>query len=96
MDYDSQKPDMVFEFHHRSVAILQALGIIPRPKREAPPIVDVDDEDILPPPKRQKAAHGEDLMQSMQVRDDRHFIPAPSPNNNFDWNRRSWNNCGTE
>jgi len=70
MDYDSQKPDLVFEFHYRSIAMLQALGIIPPPKREAPPIIDVDDEDIPPPPKRQKAAHGEDLMQSMQVRSD--------------------------
>jgi len=68
MDYDSQKPDLVFEFHYRSIAMLQALGIIPPPKRAAPPIIDVEDEDILPPAKRQKAAHNEDLIQSMQVR----------------------------
>ena len=67
MDYDSQKPDLVFEFHYRSIAMLQALGIIPSPKRTAP-IIDVSDEDILPPVKRRKAVHNEDLIQSMQVR----------------------------
>ena len=66
--YNSQKPDLVFEFRYRSMAILQALEIIPSPKREAPPIIDVEDEHILPPPKRQKGEQNEDDIRSMQVR----------------------------
>lgn len=72
MDYDLQKPDLVFEFRYRPVAMLQALRIISPPKREAAPAIDVDD-DILPPPKRQKSERIEDLkrsMRSMQVRND--------------------------
>jgi hypothetical protein len=48
--------------------MLQALGIIPPPKREAPLVIDLEDEDIQPPPKRQKTADNKDLVQSMQVR----------------------------
>jgi len=66
-NYDPKKPELVFEFRYRSTAMLQALGIIPPPKRETPPIIDLEDED-LPPPKRQKTAHDEGLVQSMQVR----------------------------
>ena len=66
--YDSQKPDLVFEFHYRSIAMLQALGIIPPPKREAPLVIDLEDEDVQPPPKRQKTADNKELVQSMLVR----------------------------
>ena len=52
--------------------MLQALGIIPPPKREMPPIIDLEDESVLPPPKRQKTARNEDHIQSMQVRNGRH------------------------
>ena len=48
--------------------MLQALDIIPAPKREAPLVIDLEDEDALPPPKRRKAAHNDGLVQSMQVR----------------------------
>jgi hypothetical protein len=58
----------VFEFRYRSTAMLQALGIIPPPKREASSIIDVDDEDLLPSPKRQKGERKEDRLWSMQVR----------------------------
>lgn len=68
MDYDSNKPDLVFEFRYRPMAMLQALRIVPPSKREAPQVIDVEDEDTLPPPKRQKTAPKEDLIQSMQVR----------------------------
>jgi hypothetical protein len=69
-DYDPQKPDLVFEFCYRSTAMLQALGIIPLPKREAPLIIDLEDidENIQPSPKRQKTAHNEDPIQATQVR----------------------------
>jgi len=71
MVYNSKKPDLVFEFRYRSMAMLQALGIIPPPKREAPPIIDLsDDEDTQPPPKRQRTTKNEHLIQSMQVRSD--------------------------
>jgi len=63
---NTEKPDLVFEFRYRSMAMLQALEIAPPPKREAPPIIDVEDEDTLPPLKRQKREHDEDLMGSMQ------------------------------
>lgn len=46
--------------------VLQALGIIPLLKREAPSVIEL--EDTPPPPKRQKASPDEDLVQSMQVR----------------------------
>jgi len=67
MDYDSQKPDLVFEFRYRSMAMLQALGIVLPPKREASPAVDLDDKCIQPPPKRQRTTQSEDLIQSMQA-----------------------------
>lgn len=67
-NYDPKRPDLVFEFRYRPIAMLQALGIIPPPKREAPPIIDLDDEDIQPPPKRSKTAHDGDSMESVQVR----------------------------
>ena len=57
--------------------MLQALGIIPPPKREALSIIDAEDEDILPSPKRQKGEHNEDLIQSMQVRDNWHVESVP-------------------
>jgi len=66
MDYDSKKPDLVFEFRYRSVAMLQALRVVPLPKREAPLIIDLEDEDAQPPPKRQRTT--KHLMRSMQVR----------------------------
>jgi len=69
--YDSQEPVLVFEFRYRSLPMLQALGIIPGPKREAPLIIDLEDEDTLPPPKRRKAVHNNDLIQSMQAELDR-------------------------
>ena len=68
MVYDSEKPDLVFEFRYRSLPMLQALNIVPPPKREASLVIDLKDEDALPPPKRRKAAHNDDLVQSMQVR----------------------------
>lgn len=68
MDYDSNKPDLVFEFRYRPVAMLQALGIFSPSKREAPLVIDVEDEDTLPPLKRQKTAPKEDIIRSMQVR----------------------------
>ncbi|KAF9646176.1 hypothetical protein BDM02DRAFT_3271155 [Thelephora ganbajun] len=68
MDYDHQKPDLVFEFHYHSTAMLQALGIIPPPKRGAPTVIDLEDGDFEPPPKRQKATESNVLIQTMQVR----------------------------
>ena len=68
MVYDEKKPDLVFEFRYRSLPMLQALNIIPLPKREAPLIIDLEDEDILPPPKCRKAAHNDEIVRSMQVR----------------------------
>jgi hypothetical protein len=96
VDYDSQKPDLVFEFHYHSTAMLQAMEIIPPPKREAPQAIGVEDEEILPPPKRQKTAHNEDLVHSMQVRSSWNLAPVPSHNVSFCLNRRSWNGCGIE
>jgi len=68
---DSEKPDLVFDFRYRSTPMLQALDIIPPPKSEAPLVIDLEDEDALPPPKRRKAAHDGDLVQSMQTELDR-------------------------
>lgn len=90
MVYDSKIPDLVFEFRYRSSAMLQALGIIPPPKREAPSVIDIEDEEILPPPKRQKGEHDEDRMRSMQVsRNSFRVKPVLPPNHNFHRNRRS-------
>jgi hypothetical protein len=66
--YDSEKPDLVFEFRYRSTAMLRALRIIPPPKREASSTIDIDDKDILPSPERQKGERKEDRLQSIQVR----------------------------
>ena len=66
MDYDSRKPDLVFEFRYHSTSLLQVLRIIPPPKRKTSPVIDVEDEDIPPPPKRQKVAHKEEIVQSMK------------------------------
>ena len=55
MVYDSKKPDLVFGFRYRSMAMLQALGIISPSKRGIPPVIYVED-DILPQ-KRQKSEH---------------------------------------
>ena len=79
MVYDRQNPDLVFEFRYRSEAMLQASGIIPPPKREAPLIIDVEDEDIVPLPKRQKGEHNEDHMRSMQVRSNSHVKTGTVP-----------------
>ena len=65
---DAGNPDLVFEFRYRSPPMLQALKIIPPPKREASLIIDLEDEDALPPPKRWKAAHNDELVRYMQVR----------------------------
>ena len=65
---NSQKPDLVFEFRYRPTAVLQALGVIPLLKREAPFVIDLEDEDVQPPPKRRKTTDGEGLVHSMQVR----------------------------
>ena len=92
--YNSREPDLVFEFRYRSKAMLQALGIISPPKRETPPIIDVEDEDPIPPPKRQKAGHNEDIIRSMQVRGSWRVKPVLSPNDTFNWNRRNWSGCG--
>ena len=66
--YDPKKPNLVFEFHYRPTAILQALGVVSSPKLEAPLIIDLEDEDTQPPPKRRKTVPKEDLLQSMEVR----------------------------
>ena len=63
-NWDSENPELVFEFRHRSVAMLQALGIIPRPKRETPPVIIIEDEDDQPPQKRQKTGHEESLVRT--------------------------------
>lgn len=62
MDYDPNRPDLEFEFRYRSVAMLQALGIVSASKRETPPVIDIEDEDIYPPPKRQKCEPDESLQ----------------------------------
>lgn len=67
-DLESEEPELVFEFHHRSVAMLKALGIVPHPKRETPPVIDLEDEGDQPPPKRQKMGCDEGLVRTMQVR----------------------------
>ena len=67
-ELESEEPELVFEFHHRSVAMLQALGIIPRPKCETPLVIDLEDEGDQPPPKRQKIGCDEGLLRTMQVR----------------------------
>lgn len=65
-DYNTNNPDLIFEFYYRPAAVLQAMRIIPLPKREAPPIIDLEDEDGQPPLKRQKKAHDKDFG-SMQA-----------------------------
>ena len=86
----------MFEFRYRSLAMLQAMGIAPSLKREAPStIIDVEDEDILPPPKRKKGKHGDDLVRSMEVRlKSLHEKSVQSSKDSFRWNRRSWRGCG--
>lgn len=64
--YDVNNPDLIFEFHYRPAAVLQAMRIIPLPKREAPPIIDLEDEDGQPPLKQQKKAQEKDF-ESMQA-----------------------------
>ena len=83
MDFDPQKPDLLFEFRYRSKAMLWALGIIPPLKREAPQIADVEDEDILPPPKRQKGEHDKGLTWSLQVRSSQRAKLVQLPNDGF-------------
>ena len=95
MNYNPKKPDLVFDFRYHSLAMLQALRIIPPPKCEVPQIIDLTDEDILPPPKRQKTTHNDDLTQSMQVRNSWNFTPVRSFNDRFNRNRGSWNGYGT-
>ena len=50
------------------MAMLQALKVIPLPKREAPLVIDLEDEDTQPPPKRRKTTDKEGQVQSMQVK----------------------------
>jgi len=85
---------MVFEFRYRSMAMLQAQGIVPPSKREVPPVIDVEDDDTLPPRKRQKAGQKGDTVRSMQVRNSLHTSPLLSPNDEFGWIRQSSIGCG--
>ena len=65
--YDSKKPDLVFEFRYRPIAVLQALRVIPLLKHEAPSVIDLEDEGTQPSPKRRKTTDEEGRVQSMKV-----------------------------
>ena len=69
----------MFEFRYRSVAMLQARGVVPPPKRELPLVIDLEDEDDEPLPKRQKTEHDKDLIRTMQVRGNSKVVPARPP-----------------